>query len=333
MPIKTKKRDESIDAMKFVLISLVILDHCAVKFKLSTAPCYEHFYQLAQAINMPIFVFISGYFMRRGAEARKFYKGVLSILETYVVFQIPNYLLCVLLKGDYSLWNLFNPAWAMWYLPALIVWRVVAYVVPDKIVSNKPLVLTSLFTISLLGGFIPSVSIFQRIITYAPMFFIGFYSSKTTILSSIRKIHPLVPIVILLSYFIFLFISNIHTSVLFYQNHSYSAERVSLTNAFLYRIIWHIVTLIIGASAASLLLRIKNKKMAELGMHTLLFYVGHLLFLTVLGLFFVKWKLLRPDPLLVLAVFSVIIIFFSVLSRYSWHKYILNPVTTYIEKH
>ena len=333
MPVQVKKRDESIDAMKFVLISLVILDHCAVKFKLSSAPFYEHFYQLAQAVNMPIFVYISGYFMRRTTETKKFYKGILCLVETYIVFQIPYYLLCILFKGDYSLLNLINPAWAMWYLPALIVWRIMAYIVPDNIISNTPLILTTLFVVSLLGGFIPSAFVFQRIITYAPLFFIGFYCSKTQILSIIKKVNPLIPAIVLLSYLLFLFVKDIHTSVLFYQNHSYYSEGVTLISAFLYRIIWHIVTILIGTSAASLLLRIKSKKMAELGMHTLLFYVGHLLFLTVLSLFFVKWKLLIPNPLLVFAIFGIIIIFFSILSKYEWHKYILNPISTYIEKH
>ena len=144
-----KKRDESIDGMKFLLICFVILDHCAVKFGNHYAPVYSHIYQLFMAINMPIFVFISGYFLRRTAERKKFYRGILMILETYLIFQMLNRFYV----GDFNLKHLIKPAWGLWYLPALIIWRIAAYELPEKLISNKTLTIVLLFSFSLLIGF------------------------------------------------------------------------------------------------------------------------------------------------------------------------------------
>lgn len=319
--------------MKFLLITMVVFDHCVQKFQLSTAPYYEHIYQLFQAINMPIFVFISGFFMRRTSEKHKFYKGIITILETYIVFQIP-FLLISIFKGNYNPLNLIQPGWAMWYLPALIVWRIVAYNLPEKVFSKKKLLILSLIAISLVGGFIPTKSFaFQRIITFAPLFFLGFFCAKTPILDNLRKINPFIPISIITAYTIILFVTNIHTTPLFQQDNTYYNKWLSVPCSFGVRIFWHIVTLIVGSMSASLILRIKSKWMAEMGMHTLLFYVGHIVVLTVCCPLVKKLGFLQPNPFYMMVMFCLIIAFFTILSKCKWHKYILNPITTYIDQH
>lgn len=329
-----KKRDGSIDAMKFLLITMVVFDHCAIKFKLDTAPGFEHIYQLFQAINMPIFVFISGFFMRRTTDRKKFYKGILAIFETYLVFQIPFFLRLIILNGDYNPLHILQPGWAMWYLPALIIWRILAYELPEKIISKKTLLITTLFVISIAGGFIPTKAYaLQRIITFAPMFFIGFYCGKTKVLDHLRKINPIIPALVVLAYFVILFVANPHTTPLFQQNLTYYNKYLSPTGTLVTRVVWHVVTTIVGAAAASLMLRIKSKKLAEMGMHTLLFYVGHIFILNLICPLLKKVGLLQPNVLYMLVMFCLIIAFFTLLSRFKWHKYILNPVTTYLDRH
>ena len=329
-----KKRDKSIDAMKFLLISMVIFDHCQVATRLYITPGYEHIYQFFQAINMPIFVFISGYFMRRNTSRKKFYKGIVMLLETYLVFQIPYLIISIpYYHNQVNPLVLLRPGWAMWYLPALVIWRIAAYELPERIISRKGPFLVFLFLLSLLGGFMTyDGRVFQRVITYAPMFFIGFYCGKTTVLEKLRKINPIFPILVFLSYATFLIVANPHTSALFFQNIPYFNEFLPVMESFVVRIAWHIVTLVVGASAASLMLRIKNEMLAQLGMHTLLFYVGHIGLLAFTRPYMSAHGLLQKHPIHAVAVFCMIIVFFTILSQFKWHKYILNPVTSLFDK-
>ncbi len=330
---KVKKRDRNIDAMKFLLISMVTLDHCQVVTGLNITPDYEHIYQFFQAINMPIFVFISGYFMRRNASRMKFYKGIVMLIETYLVFQIPYLIISIPYYHKVNPLVLLQPGWAMWYLPSLVIWRIAAYELPERIISKKWPFLVFLFMLSLLGGFMTyNGHVFQRIITYAPMFFIGFYCSKTTVLNKLKKINPIIPTLLLFAYGTILFLANPHTSALFYQNITYFNEYLPVMESFVVRIVWHVITLVVGASAASLMLRIKSDMMAQLGMHTLLFYVGHIGLLALTRPYLKSHGLLQNYPIHTMATFCMIIVFFTLLSQFKWHKYILNPVTTLLNK-
>ena len=165
------KRDDRIDALKGVLITLVVFGHCflygnpmdGVKWTIANWVYLFH---------MPFFVFLSGYFTHTNSQNH--WKGVLAILESYVVFQ----LLKGILQG-FTLYNFFLvPAPMMWYLLALIVWRCLFYFV-DKVTRSKTVkwvICISLFVVGLLAGFedgIGKTLALSRIIVFAPFFYLG----------------------------------------------------------------------------------------------------------------------------------------------------------------
>lgn len=119
-------RDTAFDSIKFYLTLLVIGGHCLETFNMHTSGATAHIYQFIYLFHMPLFVFISGYFLNPAQDKRKFYTSLLLIFETYILFQTPPFIV-EWLKGNFSPSNLLNPAWAMWYLPSLMVWRTVVY--------------------------------------------------------------------------------------------------------------------------------------------------------------------------------------------------------------
>ena len=165
-----KQRDNRIDALKGVLIALVVLGHCCVygthdDVKLSIANWVYLF-------HMPFFVFISGYLSR--TSSKNYWKGVTAILESYVVFQ--------LIKGiiyHYAPIKLLTvPAPMMWYLWALVIWRCLYWMLCKLPQTKllKSIVLVFLLTCGLTVGFcqeVGSTFALSRTIVFAPFFYLG----------------------------------------------------------------------------------------------------------------------------------------------------------------
>lgn len=322
----SRNRDKSVDTLKFTLMCLVIFGHCMEKFNLHKVGYIEHIYQYIYLFHMPLFVFISGYFINREQDKHRFYKSLLYILETYIVFQLPSYILSCI-HGLKNPINLLNPTWAMWFLPSLIVWRFIIYNTSEKILKHWILVLSFLCLISVIGGFINySDFAFQRIITYFPMFMMGYYCKVHNCLSKIKSIPLWTSVIICISIMFSLFATNIHTSPLFYQNGSYFTQPIPIISGCLFRIGWYIATFLLSISILPLLLRIKNQKMAVYGCHTLLFYVVHVFILNYVSIVFSKIGILKYH-ILFMVVFVALIILLCLLARTKYCNFITNPIS------
>lgn len=71
---------------------------------------------------MPLFVFISGYFTKVDKTNKIFFKKLLRLLETLVVFNVLFHAMDII-RLDFSfLWTL-TPSWILWYILSLIYWR------------------------------------------------------------------------------------------------------------------------------------------------------------------------------------------------------------------
>ena len=323
------RRDSKIDSLKFILICLVIFGHCLEIFSLHMTPVTNHLYQFIYLFHMPLFVFISGYFMNKSKSKEAFCKSLLLLLETYLVFQLPSYLLASI-HGLKSPIVLLNPSWAMWYLPALIAWRLIVYMIPDKVISNIKLTIPILLCMCLIGGFINYREFaFQRILSYFPMFMMGYYCKEKNWLPKIEK----VPIWITLSFcalvIVCLFIINPSTSVLFYQNNSYYTQPIPAVYGLLFRFCWYIITFILSSLLLPLLLRFDNEKFSYYGRYTLLFYVCHIFFLSYfrvaaskLGILSIHW--------LFIVVFAFLLATLCLISKSKYARYITNPISSLI---
>lgn len=323
-------RDKSIDALKFVLICIVMLGHCLEVFDLHKSRATEHIYQFIYLFHMPLFVFISGYFMNKEKSKRSFYKDLLFILETYVIFQLPTYIKYSL-HGFNNPINILDPIWAMWYLPSLIVWRVIVYNLPSRITDNTKLMIPVLVLLSVLGGFINYDDFaFQRIITYFPMFMMGYCCKEHNWLQKIKAVPVWLSVAVGVAVVVVLYALDA-PSELFYQNKSYFEQPISVSEGVVFRILWYDVVFVVSIVLLPLLFRMNGKRMSYYGQHTLLFYVCHVLFLASYGNMISKLNL-DSYQWLSIATFLFLLVSLCLVSRSRIAKYITNPVSSIIKR-
>jgi fucose 4-O-acetylase-like acetyltransferase len=98
--------------------------------------------------HMPLFVFLSGYVSN--VNSKRFFIKTISLLEIYIIYQTLYTLRPTGLNFNYTL-----PFLHLWYLPSLIVWRIIDYM--TKKWSTLLIVLISLIT-AITCGFIVHIS-------------------------------------------------------------------------------------------------------------------------------------------------------------------------------
>lgn len=113
-----RDRDACYCNMKVFLLFLVILGHWMEAFTEFSAWA-DNLYRLIYAVHMPLFVFLSGFFMcsaeQAAAQARR------SLL-CYLLLQTAAAAGFLLVGGNVPL---FTPVWHLWYLLSLSQWAVV----------------------------------------------------------------------------------------------------------------------------------------------------------------------------------------------------------------
>jgi len=199
------ERDRSFDALKFVLICLVVLGHVIEKDKYSD-PDKSLLFSFIYTFHMPLFIFISGYFSKNMTWG-KFTKSFKSLAVTYIVFQ-----------SLYSVWDVINgtfdpidfltvPCNVLWYLVCIIIWRFL-FVFLSRINSPFSLIMVlSLITVFAIG-FIGGVNnILMRVITFFPFFALGYYCVPGVV-NKIHNLNKIYTTVALLVIFAIVYIIN-----------------------------------------------------------------------------------------------------------------------------
>lgn len=123
-PPAPKTRDPFFDNAKFLAILLVVVGHTIVGLR-GTVETAEALYFFIYAFHMPLFVVITGYFSRGfGYGKGRTRKLVAGVAAPYLVFEVA-----------YSLWewhfndkpkltiSLLDPIYLVWFLLALLLWR------------------------------------------------------------------------------------------------------------------------------------------------------------------------------------------------------------------
>jgi fucose 4-O-acetylase-like acetyltransferase len=150
---------------------------------------------------MPLFIMISGYFSRK-KEAVSFRNSILKLVKVYLIFHVFWIVVDVMSGNNLTFERIFCPSFTLWYLHCLILWRFCLQFIPQAILGKPLLVLIITSFISILAGFIP-VSNFmaiQRLLTFFPLFFLGYYAKKygwVEKISLIKWYYLFVPIIII----------------------------------------------------------------------------------------------------------------------------------------
>ncbi|MBD5545427.1 MAG: acyltransferase [Lachnospiraceae bacterium] len=124
---ESKRRDTSLDAVKGFAIVLVMLGHCVVKNNMVDAARDPYVYDVIKAIEMPLFIMISGYLAGLSPKKASLKEAVYTIQRRAVSYLVPFFVW--LLLGDFisghfapllALKNvLFHLDWGLWFLMTL----------------------------------------------------------------------------------------------------------------------------------------------------------------------------------------------------------------------
>lgn len=199
-------RDYCIDALKMLLIALVIYGHIPLLDGLInegvSIECDSITWSAVKgvyAFHMPLFVLISGYFTKRRIFREQVTKS-LSLIRLFLIFHSLDLFLNWCYSGVIPGWHeLIYPGFALWYLLCLFYWRILVCLIPKNWDDRKVIVMS--VVISLLIGFVPIYGEFglHRFFSFMPFFLIGHYYGGCCLRQSqiiARKITP--PIYILL---------------------------------------------------------------------------------------------------------------------------------------
>lgn len=175
-----KKRDADYCNLKFVLIFLVVYGHL-IEGRLEESVLLTQIYRLIYTVHMPLFLFLSGFFMKGEARCRQQMKQLLfyyMILQSLIVIWA-----ALFSEGEYSV---FVPVWHLWYLLSLgcmaalgLLWHrfIRRFPKADKwAVKSGVLVFSVLFACK--AGDMPFVGRFlslSRTIVFLPYFFGGLF--------------------------------------------------------------------------------------------------------------------------------------------------------------
>jgi fucose 4-O-acetylase-like acetyltransferase len=121
-PPRSRGRDPYYDNVKFLAVVLVVLGHAW--YSLGHTRLVDVSHVFVYTFHMPLFILIAGYFSRRFAGSRgKVRRLVVGLGVPYLVFEAAYPMFANVFHGDRFLWSPLSPYWMMWFLPALIVWR------------------------------------------------------------------------------------------------------------------------------------------------------------------------------------------------------------------
>lgn len=324
------KRDLYWDTLKFVLIFLVVYGH-TVAASAPDGSFNKAVYNFIFLFHMPLFIFVSGRFSHV-KDKTKYYNSILRILETYLIFQFVRSFVPLLFGKTLSFHLILSfflfPEYTLWFLLCLIYWRLLVVLIPPNVLHNSPyIVLLICFAVSILGGFIPvKILSIQRAMTFLPFFFMGYYSTEIEIKQQLKKIHIGIPVLVILSIFLFVFyFLNTEIGFVLYGNSSYWFH--SSLSPFLLcmaRCLLLLVATLLGIMIMSLIRT--QPFLAKMGKATLFIYIFHS-FITQGIRVSVTHGYLSGNEMMLFVYAVVITIVLAYLSRIKIFNMWLNPVT------
>lgn len=170
--IISNKRNTHLDAVKFVLIALVIVGHWAAPTRYSN-PMSGAIYSIIYAFHMPLFVLISGYFTKVD-DLTKLNRRSLLLLETYLLIMGAQ---CILYR-DYH--HLIIPENSGWYILSLIFWGYMTRAIRNYRPLYQILIAGSiaLLVFQFSPGKYEQIFSFMRTILYFPLFIVGYIAKN-----------------------------------------------------------------------------------------------------------------------------------------------------------
>lgn len=267
----TKPRDYLFDNCKAFLILMVVLGHFTEGSYQQTDFLYTLKW-LIVSFHMPAFIFISGYFSKRELSVSAL---IWKLGVPYLVYEVVYYLLYTLVLHRPTKLALMFPKFSLWYILALLVWRLATPYVKK---------LPHHFLLSVLAGLLigcvdmPSnfLSI-PRILVFYPFFLAGMYCDRSFITRLRKKASQLLSASGVLAFVAYLILDPWHKNLsvkIFYGRYNYEF----LEQDFLTGMLCRLICYGIGAFMTFALLMLMTERQTSfsyIGTRTMAIYIFH----------------------------------------------------------
>ncbi|CAN5681404.1 acyltransferase family protein [soil metagenome] len=267
-------RDPWLDNAKFILVTLVVVGHFWTLLPASVLQSQA--YDFLYAWHMPAFVLVTGYLSRRFTwSGSKLWGSVRTLLVPYLIFEAALVLFRVYVGGE-VLGDVFvDPTWPIWYLVALLLWRLVT---PAFTALPAVVAVAAAVALCLVAGFWGSDAThfldLARVLGFLPFFVLGLTLTEERLALLRRPTARVAGVVVLgATFFLVRFIDSwASTGWLYYR--SYDALGVSGTHAMVVRASVLLVGLLCALGFLALVPR-STRWYSHMGAATLVVYLFH----------------------------------------------------------
>ena len=262
--------------------------------------------------HMPAFAIVSGYFSNPMKPTKSILVSSGKLLVTYVIMQL---VLSVIYGPRDIKTVLLIPQYALWYLLALPVWRLVAHVLKQWIITNTKLLVLAGVVICLVAGFIPiSVLGFQRICSF---FCLGMLLKEDETIEKLRGKYQVAGIIILF----FLFV------VFLIPNRTICSGMCNVPYNGIFQFFTRSSVLVLGSimSLAFFSAIPESKILADIGKNTLFIYCFHVFFiLQIIPHFWIRMNI-QPNIFIIIAYTLAVFVSLYFLSKIKLLNKVIKP--------
>ncbi len=158
------------DNARFIAITLVVIGHAILKLIAESDTAYG-VYLFIYAFHVPVFVAVAGYFAKADPPGVKQLRRIVTdLVLPYLIFEAIWSAIHSIQAGWLSV-DFVRPSWTLWFLLALIVWRVA---LPYLALLRYPFLISVI--ISVACGYLPGVGddfALNRTLALLPFFVLG----------------------------------------------------------------------------------------------------------------------------------------------------------------
>ena len=235
-----EKRNCLFDNLKCLLIFLVVYGHFIENFQsIYASESTRIVYQFIYLFHMPGFVFVSGYFARKG-DGKIFEKVLLNQIVPLFFFQLVFEIFHCVVFHEFSGKTLdLAPYWILWYLLSLAFWRI-SFQLLYKI--RFLLVISVVF--ALVAGMVNSIGYplsVSRTVVLFPFFVLGNIFKENGIVEKIKSgrffpVYAVLSVLVLTGALVYVSEVKLHYG-LYLNSYSYKALKMAWEEGMLYRFI------------------------------------------------------------------------------------------------
>ncbi len=235
-----EKRNFLFDNLKCLLIFLVVYGHFIENFQsIYASESTRIVYQFIYLFHMPGFVFVSGYFARKG-DGKIFEKVLLNQIVPLFFFQLVFEIFHWVVFHEFSGKTLdLAPYWILWYMLSLAFWRI-SFQLLYKI--RFLLVISVVF--ALVAGMVNLIGYplsISRTVVLFPFFVLGNIFKEKGIVEKIKSgrffpVYAVLSVLVLAGALIYVSEVKLHYG-LYLNSYSYKALKMAWDEGMLYRFI------------------------------------------------------------------------------------------------